>query len=233
MTYSKFNWLDASWRSAEQFNHLETQYSAMKSLSDSHIHDTQFYTKTESDAKYFHSGHMGLGSGFDADTLDGYHAAALVGSGFPLGSIVIWSADIGTIPSGWVICNGQTSNGYLTPDLRDRFVVGAGGTYGPGSAGGSTTFLPTATMTLDGHALTLTELPSHKHTWVDYGVSMICRAGSGGSNCTVIAYSQESSSSVGLGEEHTHDGSTWTRTSGVVSTLPLYHSRYFIMKTGA
>jgi len=37
------------------------------------------------------------------------------------GSIIIWSGSIATIPSGYVLCDGN--NG--TPDLRDRFVVGA------------------------------------------------------------------------------------------------------------
>lgn len=39
----------------------------------------------------------------------------------PLGSILYWSGPIDTIPEGWTLCDGQ--NG--TPDLRDRFIVGA------------------------------------------------------------------------------------------------------------
>jgi hypothetical protein len=46
----------------------------------------------------------------------------------------MWSGSIGSIPTGYVICNG--SNG--TPDLRDRFVVGAGNTYAVGNTGGFT-----------------------------------------------------------------------------------------------
>ena len=37
------------------------------------------------------------------------------------------------VPSGWHICDG--TNG--TPDLRDRFIVGAGNSYNPGSNGGT------------------------------------------------------------------------------------------------
>lgn len=40
---------------------------------------------------------------------------------FPVGGIVMWSGTIATIPTGWFLCNG--SNG--TPDLRDRFIIGA------------------------------------------------------------------------------------------------------------
>jgi len=42
-------------------------------------------------------------------------------SSFVSGMIMMWSGSIASIPSGWVLCNG--SNG--TPDLRDRFIVGA------------------------------------------------------------------------------------------------------------
>lgn len=51
----------------------------------------------------------------------------------PSGAILLWSGSIGSIPSGYVLCNG--SNG--TPDLRDRFVVGAGTTYAVDASGGS------------------------------------------------------------------------------------------------
>ena len=50
----------------------------------------------------------------------------------PKGTIVLWSGTIATIPNGWVLCDG--TNG--TPDLRNRFVVGAGGEYSVGSTGG-------------------------------------------------------------------------------------------------
>jgi hypothetical protein len=43
------------------------------------------------------------------------------GTTIPSGVIVMWSGSIAIIPSGWALCNG--SNG--TPDLRDRFIVGA------------------------------------------------------------------------------------------------------------
>lgn len=49
------------------------------------------------------------------------------------GLIVKWSGAIVDIPDGWQLCNG--TNG--TPDLRDRFVPGAGTTYSPGDAGGA------------------------------------------------------------------------------------------------
>lgn len=49
----------------------------------------------------------------------------------PSGSIIIWTGS--TIPNGWAICNGE--NG--TPDLRNRFLVGAGSDGALGSTGGN------------------------------------------------------------------------------------------------
>lgn len=51
----------------------------------------------------------------------------------PAGIIVQWSGTIGSIPAGWVLCDGQ--NG--TPNLRDKFIVGAGTTYTVGQTGGT------------------------------------------------------------------------------------------------
>ena len=44
---------------------------------------------------------------------------------FPSGGIVLWSGVTTNIPSGWVLCDGQNS----TPDLRGKFIIGAGGSY--------------------------------------------------------------------------------------------------------
>ena len=59
--------------------------------------------------------------------------AAPAGSSFPTGGIIMWSGAIVDIPAGWYLCDGN--NG--TPNLVDKFVVGAGGTYAKGATGGS------------------------------------------------------------------------------------------------
>lgn len=75
----------------------------------------------------------------------------------PVGLISMWSGALRNIPLGWVLCDGQ--NG--TPDLRNRFIVGAGldnneidliSKYRVGSTGG-----------LDKVALTTAQLPAHNH----------------------------------------------------------------------
>lgn len=68
----------------------------------------------------------------------------------PAGVITLWSGSIVSIPAGWYLCDG--TNG--TPNLRDRFVVGAGTTYAVGATGGS------ASVTLDA-----TMIPGHTHTF--------------------------------------------------------------------
>lgn len=56
-------------------------------------------------------------------------------SRLPAGAIIMWSGTTSNIPTGFALCDGN--NG--TPDLRDRFIVGAGNTYTAGSTGGATT----------------------------------------------------------------------------------------------
>ena len=58
-----------------------------------------------------------------------------VSNAVPVGGVIMWSGAIVSIPDGWVICDGTHS----TPDLRDRFVVGAGSAYAVAAAGGATT----------------------------------------------------------------------------------------------
>lgn len=47
--------------------------------------------------------------------------------------ICLWPGAIADIPAGWALCDGN--NG--TPDLRDCFVIGAGGAQAPGATGTS------------------------------------------------------------------------------------------------
>lgn len=66
----------------------------------------------------------------------------------PSGLISMWSGAINDIPAGWTLCDGTDG----TPDLTDRFVIGAGGSYTPDDTGGS-----------ESVQLTESELPSHSH----------------------------------------------------------------------
>jgi microcystin-dependent protein len=71
-----------------------------------------------------------------------------VGTTIPTGMISLWYGSIGSVPSGWYLCDG--SNG--TPDLRDKFIIGAGGSYAVAATGGASS----ATLTIN-------NLPAHTH----------------------------------------------------------------------
>jgi microcystin-dependent protein len=51
----------------------------------------------------------------------------------PAGGIIMWSGSTGNIPSGWALCDGN--NG--TPNLTNKFVIGAGNSYAVNATGGS------------------------------------------------------------------------------------------------
>lgn len=72
---------------------------------------------------------------FDADTVDGYDAADITGTGLPIGAIISWDGAIGAIPANYHLCDGLAS----TIDLQDYFVPCAGGSYAVGAAGGANT----------------------------------------------------------------------------------------------
>jgi microcystin-dependent protein len=73
----------------------------------------------------------------------------ILNDGIPSGVITMWGGAINDIPSGWALCDGN--NG--TPDLQDRFVVGAGNSYTVDDTGGE-----------EEHQLTVDEMPSHTHS---------------------------------------------------------------------
>jgi len=84
------------------------------------------------------------------------------GTSIPTGLISLWSGSIGSIPTGWNLCDG--SNG--TPNLTDRFIVGAGSSYAVnGTGGASTASLVTANMPNHTHTATsVVTDPGHTHT---------------------------------------------------------------------
>lgn len=83
--------------------------------------------------------------------------AASVASGVPSGVITMWSGATNNIPAGWLLCNGESG----TPNLQDRFIVGAGATYAVNAQGGS------ANAVVVSHSHTATSNvndPGHQHT---------------------------------------------------------------------
>jgi hypothetical protein len=49
-----------------------------------------------------------------------------------VGMIIQWHGNSTTLPAGWVVCDGT----FGTPNLRGKFVLGAGGAHAANSTGG-------------------------------------------------------------------------------------------------
>ena len=142
-------------------------------------------------------------------------------STFISGMIILWSGSIVSIPAGWVLCDGTNS----TPDLRDRFVVGAGTTYAVGNTGGSANAIVvshthTATVTDPGHAHTTnfqnTNAPSNGDNFM---------AGTNGPASGIPSnptFSNTTGITVGI---------STTGSSGTNANLPPYYALAYIMKT--
>lgn len=169
----------------------------------------------------------------------------------PTGGIIMWSGATTAVPSGWALCNG--ANG--TPDLRDRFVVGAGNSYAVGDNGGSaSTTLVAANLPAHTHTFSATATSgaagSHTHTINDPGhTHRLQRSTNGswgsqdypsanqanynmGSFGTDLSYTGISLNGVG---DHTHTISVSGTTSSVGSgssfeNRPPYYALAFIMK---
>ena len=120
----------------------------------------------------WHEGNDGGGSGLDADLLDGLDGGAYLNAGnlnagtipdgrlsnsslFVTGMIMMYTGN--SAPSGWAICNGSSG----TPDLRDRFIVGAGSAYSVNNTGGAASVtLSTAQLPAHSHST-----PNHSHSF--------------------------------------------------------------------
>ncbi|MDD2967179.1 MAG: hypothetical protein PHN64_06840 [Desulfovibrionaceae bacterium] len=160
---------------------------------------------------------------------DGKVAAGWLPSTFLAGGIVLFSGTFGgsdgkrPIPlgasaaeEGWALCDG--SNG--TPDLRGRFIVGAGEDYAQGTAGGAANAAVSGTT--GETTLTVEQMPSHNHT--------VSAAQAYYTNASASNYRNEATqttqttSSTGGSQAHSHS------MSGTVSILPPYYALAYIMK---
>tara|TARA_B110000879_G_scaffold34065_1_gene46917 strand:+ start:99 stop:1013 length:915 start_codon:yes stop_codon:yes gene_type:complete len=87
----------------------------------------------------------------------------------PLGGIIMWSGI--KAPYGWHLCDGTSENGYTTPNLKNRFVVG----YNPSDwrynePGNLSQKGTSASKDLGGAAtvaLNLSQMPRHNHGVTD------------------------------------------------------------------
>jgi len=143
------------------------------------------------------------------------------GSSFVSGMIMLWSGSTGSIPTGWVLCNGSSG----TPDLRNRFVVGAGSTYAVNATGGS------ADATLVSHTHTGTTASAGEHNHVVDAVD----GGTAGAE-TKVAGLAGRADGIDFGTTnagvHAHTFTTDSNGSSATNAnLPPYYALAYIMKT--
>ena len=122
----------------------------------------------------------------------------------PSGAIIMWSGAANAIPTGYVLCNGSNN----TPDLRNRFVVGAGSgsNYSVNDTGGA-----------DSVTLTVDQIPAHTHTYIDQYVVIDNGYRPWPASNNDCAQRNVNSGSAGGGQSH--------------ENRPPYYALCFIMKT--
>jgi microcystin-dependent protein len=145
--------------------------------------------------------------------------APAVSAAFVTGMIIIWSGSLGSVPAGWVLCDGNNA----TPDLRNRFVVAAGSTYAVGATGGS------ANAIVVTHTHTATSVvtdPGHTHQYI----ASTLGTPQGGLTATndVAPLRQTDSAVTGITVATTNANAG---TSGTNANLPPYYALAYIMKT--
>lgn len=145
----------------------------------------------------------------------------------PTGVIVMWSGSIASVPNGWFLCSG--ANG--TPDLRDRFLVGAGSTYAVGVTGGS----KDATLPAHTHTGNTSSAGAHTHVIYvasdSYGVGDQSTSWSDtGGNDEQTRYDKTAGATNEAGN-HAHSfTSDSTGSSATNANLPPYYALAYIMK---
>lgn len=224
--YTPTVWREHSMSAAQKvdgLNNLENMYTETVAYISAITHSERYYDKNTCDAKYFTTANDGSGSNFVALTLDGYTAQQIIDAGTPSGCIAVWSGSVGTIPSGWHLCDGLSG----TPNLQSKFVIGAGGSYSQGSTGGTATVTPTATVTIATFALEATHLPSHTHSYADYYTTNPL-GGPSGVGGAPVDHSGYYTDDAGTSTAHGHPGSTFSGNS--CNILPKYYALAFIMK---
>jgi len=184
------------------------------------------------------SGTLDVTGGFKLDGTAGASGQVLLSAGsgntptwgnaFVAGMIMLWSGSSATIPTGWLLCDGTNS----TPDLRNRFVVGATSTYAVGATGGSAN----AIVVSHNHTATVATT-SLTGTITNQYVSGNSYGGTTGvfsqSNYDVDGDGGEGrpGRTINFDGSHTHTATISTEgSSGTNANLPPYYALCYIMK---
>lgn len=151
----------------------------------------------------------------------------------PVGAIVAFGGSVA--PAGWHLCDGSAHGSSAlqsvigsanTPDLRSRFIVGAGSAYANGATGGADTVKLTAAQSgVPSHSHGITD-PGHQH-----GLYQI--SGEGGAFApnysagnAVAAFAVTVSNTTGI----TVDSSTPADASQAHENRPPYYALTYIIR---
>jgi hypothetical protein len=162
----------------------------------------------------------------------------------PVGGIVMWAGLTTNIPTGYALCDGGTYNAQVTPDLRDRFVVGAGDTnagakFAPGDAGGddwdadnphmttqnSGDVDATVSVEIPDHTITVDNMPEHEH------FTLANESGQDPGQTSTVSASNQAASYTGISDDRryvmsgvsTEANTGRTSKYGVPTPQPLTH----------
>ena len=164
----------------------------------------------------------------------------------PIKGVIMWSGSVSSIPTHWSFCNGQTVNGHVTPDLRNRFVVGVYSdgadsnwpNLAPGHTGGNADAITVShthsTNSTGSHGHGISD-PGHNHTY-----SRTTNFASGGGDAsnrrapfqetTTNTNSRTTGISINSGGSHSHSVYA-SGQSGTAKNLPPYYALCYIMRT--
>ena len=138
----------------------------------------------------------------------------------PSGCILLWSGSTGSIPATWYLCDG--TNG--TPDLRDRFIVGAGNTYAVNATGGTTdsivvshTHTATSVVTDPGHLHSIAQQNLPGNGFISGGGNAIGTGGTFNTNTATTGITVATTNAT-------------AGVSGTNANLPPYYALAYIMK---
>ncbi len=148
--------------------------------------------------------------------------AFVLANSIPTGIITMWSGTIASIPSGWYLCDGNNS----TPDLRDKFIIGAkqdetsiakpNVTGSLTQSGGS----KDSVVVSHTHTATVTD-PGHTHS----GAATNQAGGQFATGSAPIGVGTTGSATTGISVSNSTTG-----VSGTNANLPPYYALAFIMK---
>ena len=191
-------------------------------------------------------GNIGIGETNPTEKLhvDGkVKATEFIGYGAtPIGGIIMWSGS--TVPDGWTLCNGVTSNGITPPNLSGRFVVGIG-------SNGTTLYSHANKGGLDAVTLSASQMPQHRHTFTTSsngnhthqierlpydsqgsGISMQSMGGSSNNDEGWTGVDTRTrGASISTNGNHNHSGTTeYNGSSTAHENRPAYYAIAYIMR---